>query len=132
MTKDSCCTDKYICPVCDKEKHDQASETLHYEVASKIKKLIAKEVIGSKHHPSKLHYSDVHEIVTDVLVWLAVEEQTFNRQVRYDQKNFDQEMIDDLKKQYDWYVDQAVKRINNKHYNSKFDGDYTPQKSELN
>ena len=132
MTKDNCCSDKYICPVCDKEKYDKASETLHFEFTAKLKKLIAEEVIGSKHHPSGLHYSDVHEIITDALVWLAVNEQTFNRQVQYDQKNFDQEMIDDLKKQYDWYVDQAVKRINNEYINSRFDGVYIPQKSELN
>jgi|TARA_E500000178_G_C16915987_1_gene704939 hypothetical protein len=137
MTKDNCCSEKkYLCPVCEKEEHEKAWKNLHDKISSKIQNIIAKEVIGREHHPSNLHYSRVQEIVTDVLVQSAVHQQTFNRMVIYKQKYFDQEMIDDLKIQYDWYVDQAVERINEKAPNSEndpeFDGDYTPQKSELN
>ena len=100
----------YICDHCEPEKWSEEMTKLSENFFEKVRDLVKEELFnnGPKKHASKLHHLDVHEATTNALVKIAVYEQIFNRQQYFDRKKIDQEMIDSMKEQYQFYLSNLI------------------------
>ena len=130
MTKDNCTPQDWLCEDCDAEEHKKASHKLGYETYEKIKDVI--ESIVFKDESSRLHQWDKQGITTDVLIKFAIMEQIFNRKFVYNDPEISEEMVEDMRDQYNFHLNKCVNHIDKKDKDLDLHSARTPKRSEVN
>ena len=127
------CVEDFICGNCDPVKFNKAMDKVANDFYDKVKELIKEEVgMRGPKHKSGLHFTDIHTAVTDALVRNAVDEQMFGRQVDFDSKKVDDEMVESMEDQYKYYV-AKFREFKNKEEDSFYsEPDRALHKSEVN
>tara|TARA_R110000822_G_scaffold292342_1_gene414334 strand:+ start:964 stop:1353 length:390 start_codon:yes stop_codon:yes gene_type:complete len=129
MTKDSCNSQEWICENCEPEKHEKASDKLGSETHEALKVLI-ESILFSK--SGGLHHTDKQDITTDVLLRFAIMEQIFNRKFVYNHPVIDKEMVECMRAQYHFHLDNCLDAINQKDKDLNLYSTRTPERSEVN
>ena len=127
------CVEDFICGNCEPEKFNKAMDKVANDFYDKVKELVKEEVgMRGPKHKSGLHFTDIHTAVTDALVRNAVDEQMFGRQVDFDSKKVDDEMVESMEDQYKYYV-AKFREFKNKEEDSFYsEPDRALHKSEVN
>ena len=127
------CVEDFICGNCDPVKFNKAMDKVANDFYDKVKELVKEEVgMRGPKHKSGLHFTDIHTAVTDALVRNAVDEQMFGRQVDFDSKKVDDEMVESMEDQYKYYV-AKFREFKNKEEDSFYsEPDRALHKSEVN
>jgi len=129
MTKDSCNSQEWICENCEPEKYEKASDKFGSETYEKIKDVIESILFDKS---SRLHHTDRQDITTDVLIKFAIMEQIFNRKFVYNQPVVSEKMVEDMRGQYNFHLDNCVKYIEKKDNDLNLHSARTPKRSEVN